>query len=562
MGRNNNKVMFFPFTGIFRRKDFMETKKRMNSFLLQGGILAIAGILVRIIGMAYRIPLTKVIGNIGNNYYGTAYEIYSMILLVSSYSIPLALSKEMSTKIALRQYRNARKVFHGAMFYAVIVGILGSVGAFLLAPTLGEESAVSLRVLSPTILFSAILGVFRGYFQGHRTMLPTSFSQILEQIANAFGSVLLAYVFTRPYYLSGNMEGVYTYGAAGSAVGTEIGVLVALLFMIVVFIMYRPRVKKMIKKDVSGVNDSYGQIMRIIILTLTPVIFSTFIYNISGTIDVYFYKNINAMIGMNETSTKEFWGIFSGQYKTLIAVPIALASAISSAMIPAITTAVAKGERKDLNRRVDMAFKFTLILAIPATFGLMSLAEPILRMLFSSNYTDTSSKLFIYGGINIIFYCISTISNSVLQSIGQLKLPVRHSAISLGIHVLVLVPLLYYGRLHVYAVVGATLVFTVSMCLLNAIALKKYLNYRMSLRKILLIPILCSSIMAVCAFGFYKLSYMIIKSNVICTLLSICVAGMIYFVTMLILKGITEAELKKFPKGTLIIKVAKKMKLM
>lgn len=540
----------------------MGTKKRMNNFLLQGGILAIAGILVRMIGMVYRIPLTNIIGNIGNNYYGNAYEIYSMILLISSYSIPLALSKEMSAKIALGQYKNAKKVFHGAMCYAIIVGGIGMLAAYLLAPTLGEGSSFSLRVLSPTILFSAILGVFRGYFQGYGTMLPTSCSQILEQIANAVGSVGLAYVFTRSYYLAGNMEGVYTYGAAGSAVGTQIGVIIALLFMILLFLMYRPRANKMLQRDVSGVDDSYKDIMKIIILTLTPVIFSTFIYNISGTIDVYFYQNINKIIGMNETSSKEFWGIFVGQYKTLIAVPIALASAISSAMIPAITTAVAKGERKDLKSRIDMAFKFTLLLAIPATFGLISLSEPILRLLFSSNYTDTSSKLFLYGGINIILYCISTISNSVLQAIGQLKLPVRHSAISLVLHVIVLVPLLYYGKLHVYAVVGATTVFTISMCLLNAHALYQHLRYRMSMKKILLIPTLCSCIMALCSYGGYQLIAFIIPSNFICTILAIGIAVITYFVTMLVLKGITEEELRKFPKGTVMINIAKKLKLM
>lgn len=540
----------------------METKKRMNNFLLQGGILAFAGILVRIIGMAYRIPLTKIIGNIGNYYYGTAYEIYSMILLVSSYSIPLALSKEMSTKIALGQYRNARKVFNGAMLYAVIVGIIGFIGAWILAPTLGAGSDVSLRVLAPTILFSAILGVFRGYFQGHRTMLPTSFSQILEQIANAIGSITLAYFLTRSYYRAGNMDGVYTYGAAGSALGTEIGVLAALLLMVTIFLMYQPRAKKLMKRDVSGVEDSYKDIMKIIILTLTPVIFSTFIYNISGTIDVYFYNTINKMIDMNQEAMKSFWGIFTGQYKTLIAVPIALASAISSAMIPAITTSVAKGERRDVNRRVDMAFKFTLILAVPATVGFICLSEPILKMLFSSNYMDTSAKLFWYGGVNIILYCISTISNSVLQAIGQLKLPVRHSAISLVLHIIVLVPLLYYGKLHVYAVVASTTVFTLSMCILNGLALKKYLNYRMSIRKILLVPVICASIMGVGTFGFYKVSFLLIKSNTICTLLSICVAAAIYFVTMIVFGGITEEELLKFPKGTLIIRLAQKLHLM
>ncbi|HCO29758.1 MAG TPA: polysaccharide biosynthesis protein, partial [Lachnospiraceae bacterium] len=129
----------------------MGKTKRSNNFLLQGGILAMAGIIVRLIGMLYRVPLTGIIGNRGNGYYSAAYEIYSMVLLVSSYSIPLALSKEMSAKIALGQYKNAKKVFHGALCYAIIVGIIGMGIAWFLAPTLGEKSAISLKVLSPTI---------------------------------------------------------------------------------------------------------------------------------------------------------------------------------------------------------------------------------------------------------------------------------------------------------------------------------------------------------------------------------------------------------------------------
>lgn len=540
----------------------MGKSKKVNNFLIQGGILAIAGILVRIIGMAYRIPLTKFIGNIGNNYYGTAYEIYSMILLISSYSIPLALSKEMSTRIALGQYKNARKIFQGAMIYGIVVGVIGTVVAWFLAPTLGEGSAISLRVLAPTIFFSAILGVFRGYFQGHSTMMPTSFSQILEQLANAGGSLVLAYVLTRPYYANNDLEGVYRYGAAGSAFGTEIGVIVALLFLVALYVMYQPTAKKRLKRDRSAVSLDYGQVMKIIMLTLTPVIFSTFIYNISGTIDVYFYQKINEKIGMNATAMKEYWGIFTGQYKTLIAVPIALASAISSAMIPSITTSLAKGELENTNRRVDMAFQFTLVFAIPATVGLVCLAEPILRLLFGSNYMDTSAKLFLYGGLNIVFYCISTISNSVLQAIGQLKLPVRHSSIALIIHILVLAPLLYYGRLHVYAVVASTLVFTVTVCLLNGIAIAKHLQYRMNYYKIIVLPSICSVLMGMITFATYKILVFLIHSSAIALMISIGVAGLVYFATMIKCKGITEEELRNFPKGAALLRLAKKLHLL
>ena len=170
--------------------------KKNDGFIMQAGILAMAGIICRIIGILYRSPLAAVIGDEGNGYYGSAFNIYTIILLISSYSIPSAISKVIAGKLALKEYRNAQRIFHCAFIYVIVVGGAASLFAFIAAGIPGllveENAADVLRIFAPTIFFSGLLGVLRGYFQAHKTMVQTSISQILEQIINAVISILAA----------------------------------------------------------------------------------------------------------------------------------------------------------------------------------------------------------------------------------------------------------------------------------------------------------------------------------------------------------------------------------
>ena len=210
------------------------SKSSKNSFLMQGMILAAASIVCRVIGLLYRSPLFGIIGKEGMGYYSYAYNIYNIILLIASFSIPLAVSKSISARLAKKEYINAQRIFYGALVYAVVVGGIASMIAYFGAPTfVGHQkgAALALQVISPTIFFSGILGVLRGYFQGHNTMVPTSISQIIEQILNAIFSILMAYVLILPYLPSNKITyEIARHGAAGSAIGTGVGVLTGLIF--------------------------------------------------------------------------------------------------------------------------------------------------------------------------------------------------------------------------------------------------------------------------------------------------------------------------------------------
>ena len=270
----------------------MANKEKQGSFIMQAGILAAAGIICKIIGILYRSPLAHVIGDEGNGYYSSAYEIYTIILLVSSYSIPSAISKVIAHRLALGQYRNARKIFHCALMYVVVVGGAASILTLVFADVLvGGNSVPVLRIFAPTIFFSGILGVLRGYFQAHGTMVPTSFSQILEQILNAVVSILAAFLLM--HMVAGQDDTTLAiYGASGSAIGTGAGVLVALLFMLFVLALNRRALAKQERRDRSGELLETGEVYRIIITMVTPIILSTFIYNCNSSLNLTIYTRI------------------------------------------------------------------------------------------------------------------------------------------------------------------------------------------------------------------------------------------------------------------------------
>ena len=233
----------------------MATKKKKDAFIMQAGILAAAGILCRIIGILYRSPLTGIIGDEGNGYYSAAYNFYTIILLVSSYSIPSAISKVIAGKLALKEHRNAWRVFKCALLYVIVVGGAASLFTFFCAGFLVSENAASvLRIFAPTIFLSGLLGVLRGYFQAHGTMMQTSFSQIVEQILNAAVSIGAAYWFVSLAERESDTTRA-VYGAAGSAMGTGAGVLVALLFMCGVYLLNRGMIARRIRKDTGHTDD-------------------------------------------------------------------------------------------------------------------------------------------------------------------------------------------------------------------------------------------------------------------------------------------------------------------
>lgn len=542
--------------------------KKKSNFIVQGSILAIAGILSKILGMVRRIPMEHIIGDVGNGYYSAAYEVYSFMLIISCYSLPLAVSKVVSAKISKRQYKNAERAFQCAMIFATVTGGLGFVIAELFGDYIASKfmlepmSAMALKVLGPAILMVAIMGVLRGYFQGLGTMMPTAISQIIEQIfvliASIAGSYFLYQKGQKVGALLHNEDYAPSYGAAGASLGPVIGAFVGLLFLVFVFVMYRASIKNRVNKDVGGKADSYGQIFRLILLTILPVLLSTTVYNLSNIIDIRIYNDVMIQKGLEDVKAYN-WGVYSGKYKVLINVPIALGNAMCSSIVPVLTGLVMRDEFRQAKEKINQALRFTMIVAIPSAVGLAVLARPIITVLFRGEI-DLAVILLQIGSISVVFFTMSTLTNGVLQGINRMRIPVIHACIALVIHVIFLYATLQMD-MGIQAVVYANILFAVVVCILNWLAIRKYLKYKQELIKTFLIPTIASVIMGV----IITIIYMTLRNvvgNLVILILGMAVGVIAYFVALILLKGIDEEDLKKMPGGRTVLTVAKKCKLL
>lgn len=541
-------------------------ENRRNSFLLQGGILAIAGIIVRIIGMIYRVPLTHIIGDRGNSLFDSAYSVYSIILIISSYSLPVAISKMLAAKNSKKEYVNADRIFKGAFLYAVVVGMLAALFCYFAAPVLVKADAAVpvLRVLAPVVFFSAILGTFRGLFQGQGTMVPTSVSQIFEQIMNAIVSVLAAYLLVRPFVEADPEDQLPTYGAIGSTLGTVAGVLTGLLFVLVVYVVFRPSLKRRLQKGQHAPVDSYGLIFRTIFLTVTPMVLSATLYNVSPFIDNYMIYAVMEHLGYEQPDIQTMHGIYTGKYLLMVNVPVAIANALSSAMLPNIAGAKASGDTSGILSKAGITIKVTMLIAIPCTVGLAVLGGPIIEMIFgvTAHYPELAGNLLLAGSTFVLFFALSTVTNAILQATDHLRLPVIHSIFALVIHTVLAFVLMRYCNLGVWGLMISTVAFALVLCVLNCVALYRHIGFRLEWKRTFGIPFLASGFMGIMCWGCYYVTDYFTHNNTLGFFIAFLLGVLTYFAAIFLFNGVTEAELSSLPKGALLIRLAKKLHLM
>ena len=538
------------------------SKKNDNTLVKNASFLMIAALISKIIGMLYKSPLSTTLGSQSFALFQYAQNAYFILLMIASFSIPQAVSKIMAEKIAFKRYRDAQKVFYCALLYAAIAGGIVALfclfGASVMVPDKMAGARLALQMLAPTIFLSGILGVFRGYFQAYRNMMPTSLSQIIEQIFVAVFALLMSSLMISSH--SGKGEKIIeSWGAAGATMGTEAGVLAALLFMIFVYGINRKVVRRKIRGDRVSVNESTSQVMKTIILIVMPIIFSAFIYNVNGYINSYMYTDILGKRGMDETVLQTLYAEY-GYFMTLINIPLTLASTAPTSMIPEVSAHYAMHDRKGANEKIDRATWISMIISIPAAVGLAVLSGPVTRLIFGET-NGVAAKLLIIGGITIILNGNSNISNGVLQGIGKPNIPMIHAAIALGADVIVMALLLLLTDLGVYAIVLSMVVYAVVMCLLNERAMKKYMRHKNPWKKAYLYPLVASIPMGLVAGGVYYGLYLLVPSNFLCLCVSVVLAVIVYFGVYLFVSRPSKEELFMMPGGSILYRVAGKMNL-
>ncbi len=533
--------------------------KTSGTLAVQGSILAATSLLVRLIGFFYRIPLVNVLGEEGMGYYSSSFEIYSYILVISSYSMPSAMSKIISKKIALKQYKEAHRIFRGALLFGLMVGTLTSVllywQAANIASLVGSEGSVyAIKALAPSLLIFSILAVFRGYFQGHNTMVPTAISQVIEQVFNAIFSLSLAYVFLR--------QGLM-FGAAGGTMGTGIGALFGLMFVVLIYGIARPRMHKKVLKDQSITNDtSIFSTWQIILMTAAPMLIGSSVYNLSNIVDMVMFQRGLLSHGYEGTYVSSQYGLLASKYRLILTLPISIASAMAAASIPSITASIVRKEYASVQKKAKMAIKMVMLISIPAAFGLTVLSKPVLMMLFGTTSLETASVLMRIGAVSIIFFSLSGISIGILQGLGKMNVPVIHSLLAIALKIVLMYILIYVMDTGLIGAVVANVVFSFIVAVLNYRSVQKAIKLSIDYKSVLLYPVLSAAVMSITSLMVYWVIYFLSRSNTIGTMVAIVIAIPIYGLVLIKSGAVEEDDIKMLPMGLRLIAILKKLRWM
>ena len=547
-----------------------ESKSTKNSFLVQGSILAIAGVITKVIGALYRIPLVNILGDTGMGYYGVAFQIYAIALTLTSYSLPLAVSKLVSARVATGEYKNAYRVFRGALTFAILVGgVVAAIiffGADFIATNVMSmhDSTYALKVLAPCILVVALLGVFRGLFQGLGTMIPTAISQVVEQIVNAVISIVGAYTLFKIGSEAAKTEGIdtlgYAYSAAGGTLGTIAGALFGLIFLLFLFFVYKKKLHRQTLKDRHKKTEEYSFIFKILLLTVAPVILSSTVYNLCGVVDNAMFGKIMSIQGYKETEYAALLGILSGKYDTLMNVPLAISSAFGASLIPSIVMTAKTGNQRQVHDKINLCVRFNMIIAIPCAAAFIAVAKPLLDLLFFTEDNTLAGILLQLGAISIIFYNLSTVTNSVLQGLDNMMVPVKNAAISLVVHIIALFAMMVIFKWGIYAVVLSKIIFAVCCSILNSHDLRVKIGYKQEIKYSFAIPAAASLIMGIITFILHFALSRFLGTR-IAILIVIPIAVCVYAVALVGFRGVTEKEMLQMPKGALLVRICKKFHL-
>lgn len=548
-----------------------KTKSRGDDYIVQGSILAAAAVITKVIGVVYRIPLTNLLGDEGNGFYGYAYQVYAFALMISSLSLPTAVSKIVSMRVSVGERRNAFRAFICSLVFAIAVGLIIAIAIFFGAGAISEHvmkaplSVYALKVLAPGLFIVAVMAVLRGYFQGLGTMMPTAISQVIEQIINAVVSIIGASVLfgigTRAGEKAGEELLGPAYGAAGGTLGTVMGALAGLLFLLFVLWIFSGTIKKQLRRDHSKKKEAYSHILKALLLTAIPVIFSTAIYNINQIIDLTVFNHIMSWQGFSEQEYMALQGIYTGKYDPLINVPLSIPSAVSASIVPTLTAAVMNRQRKKVHYQIDQTLRIATIITIPSAVGIAVLASPLMVLLYNDS-SATPANLLMLGAIVIVLYGWSSITNSVLHGLNYMSSPAKNAAIALGIHLIAFVVMLVAFRMNVYALVGSNIVFALIMCVLNQWKIRKVCGYRINIRHMFLKPFIAAAVMGVITYIVWFILDFLIGGRVIPTVVAICVAIIVYVVLILKMGALSEDDILSLPMGGRLLRYSRRLHLL
>ena len=533
------------------------------------GIIAImfSQVIIKVSGLIYKLYLTNKegFGDEGNAIYSSGFQIYALLLTLSSIGVPNAISKLVSEKLAKGDTKGAHRVFKVAFVTFALIGLCGTsilfFGAHYIANNLLRipEAELTLVALAPSIFFVAISSVIRGYFNGREQMSVSAKSQTIEQICKALLTIII--VGTIATISSSNT----VLMAAGANLATTCATFLGFTYLFSYYRLKRKEVWQDINLSINRKNERIKTIIKNIMLVAIPISLSSMLVAISKNIDAFtVVRGLETFLTTMEAKLQ--YGILGGKVDTLTALPLSFNIAFAVALIPAISTAMTKRDINTAKKRISYSILLTILIGLPCTIGMIVFAEPILKLLFPNAASGVT--VLQISSLTILFTMLEQTLNGALQGMGKLIVPIMGLGCGVIIKLILNIILIPIPEIGINGAAIASVVFhTISFCI-SFIVLNKYIKISLSLKKCIIKPIIATIIMVIFSWNIYidlcntSITCMLeINPQRVATIISIIMALIIYIICIILLKVLSKEELYMLPYGEKLYKILYKFRI-
>ena len=532
-------------------------KSKKEGFMKGVLVLMVSQVLIKLLGLVYKLYLTnrEGFGDAGNAIYSSGFQIYALLLTLSSIGVPNAISKLVSEKVAVGDHRGAYRIFKIAFATFGILGLTGTLILFLGAKYIANsmlqipEAELTLVALSPSIFFVAIASVMRGYFNGRERLSVTARSQTLEQIFKTCLTIIVVELVAVIYGAD------TTIMAAGANLATTLSVFLSFGYL---YIFYRNRRRELGREILSTVNykpERMKKIIKNILYVSIPISLSAIMTSLGKNIDSFtVVRGLKTFL--TESDAKLQYGILSGKVDTLITLPLSFNVAFATALVPAIASARAVKDMESANKRVTFSLMITMLIGLPCTFGMIVFAEQILNLLFPN--ASSGAVLLQISSLTIVFSVLMQTANGALQGLGKVMIPAISGAIGLIAKLILNIVLIKIPSIGVNGAAIASVANTVISFIISFFVLIKSMKLNLKISKFIIKPIIATTIMCICSYYVYIILQSIIIGK-IAFILSLMFAVCIYAICVIILKIFEEDEIYMIPYGKQLYKILQKL---
>ena len=533
-----------------KSKDRKITKESFMKGIL---VLMFSQVLIKLLGLVYKLYLTNKegFGDAGNAIYNSGYQIYALLLTISSVGVPNAISKLISEKVAIGDNKGAYRIFKISLITFGIIGAIGTSILFFGARYIANdlliipEAELTLVALSPSVFFVTIASVFRGYFNAREKISVTAKSQTLEQVFKTVLTVMVVEIIAIASRLN------TTLMAAGANLATTLSVLLSFGYLFIYYKMYRKDIGTDIKNSVNYKKESIKSTIKKILWVSIPISLSAITSSLNKNIDSFTVVRLLSEF-MSEAEAKIQYGILSGKVDTLITLPLSFNVAFATALVPAISSSIAKNDRETVNKRISFSLLLTILIGMPCTFGMIVFADPIIRLLFP-NATDGALLLQI-SALAIIFTLLIQTCNGALQGLGRVYVPAIAGIVGLIIKFILNIVLIRIPSIGINGAAISSTIYHIFALAIVLYILMKTIKIKFSINKYIVKPIVATLAMCVCSYYIYTILNGVIAFK-LAIIISLASAVLIYVIMVIILKIFTKEEIYMIPYGYKFYKI-------